>query len=304
MYYRYFLFFVFLGLSHTIIAQENRSVGFFRIRYILQDSAIVRQAVDSLTADLLLIEKFFRYSLQDTIEIIFLPTKEFRNIQSDWHIPDWGVALAVPDKKQIWMTTAFRPSLAIVPENPRTIIRHELAHVILHLKANGKRLPVWFNEGSAVKASGENRSLDMLKRAAITRTIIPFDDLEAVLRYDPYKAELAYDQSLSAVLLLTERFGKNVIPDIIDSLKNDRSFADAFISVTGISVYRFEKEWEERLYPVPIIQWTRYAETFLWIALIPSLFVLAWLAIKRRQRLKKREWEMEGDRDANFMDSE
>lgn len=237
------------------------------------------------------LEKFYAYRFTDTITVYLFSSRDYRKIQSDYHIPDWGIAVALPEKNLIFMNTVSAQNTGLIP-NINAVFIHELSHLFLAKKAApfARSVPVWFNEGCAVWISGERRSLEMLNKALLTGSLIAFDDIEYVLRYDPFLAELAYDQSYSAVQSLIGEYGDSVIAGILSKTAETGNFHQAFRSVTGQTVYQFEKDWESALKPPTVIQWAQYTEAILWILIMPALFIIAWIIKRLRAKKKIREW--------------
>ncbi len=286
--------FIFTGFSEVIADnsfQDRLPVIFVHDGYA---GPVEGQLRRHTAGELPRLERMFAYQFIDTITVHLFSARNYRKIQSDFHIPDWGIAVAMPEKNLIFMNTVTAHNAGLIT-NINAIFIHELSHLFLAKKAGSyaQSVPVWFNEGCAVWASGERRSAEMLNKAVMTGSLIALDDIEYVLRYDPFLAELAYDQSYSAVRSLIGEFGESVIADILAKTAETGNFRQAFRAVTGKTVYQFEKEWEEHIKPESVIQWTQYTDTFLWILIMPSLFIIVWIIKKFRARKKIKEWEID-----------
>jgi hypothetical protein len=275
---------------------QNRQTGLDRIifNYEKSSESIVMKMKSYLDTEIPALEKFYHYPLQDTIQVYLYSATHYKKLQHDLHIPDWGQALAIPDKNRIILNTVTAEKVNFYSDINQMLI-HELSHIYITKKAgeSSNAIPVWFNEGCALWLSKERRSMDMLNRAVVTNSLIAFDDIEHVLRYDPYMAELAYDQSLSAIQYLIESYGESVIREIINRLEIEHDFSKAFFLSTGQSIYSFEKNWTLQLQPLSVFQWTRYIDTAIWILLMPLLLLIAWAYKKYKAKKKISEWEQE-----------
>jgi hypothetical protein len=276
--------------SQTILSSRDRIV------FIHEKSSetLVAQLKSYLDTEMPALEKFYHYQLQDTIQVYLYSAANYKKLQHDLHIPDWGQALAIPGTNRIMLNTVTAEKVNLY-SNLNQVLIHELSHILIAKKTgeSSQAIPVWFNEGCAQLLSGEQRPFDMLNRAVLTNSIIAFDDLEYVLRYDPFMAELAYDQSLSAIQYLITLKGESVINEILNRLGDEHDFSKAFFLSTGQSTYSFEKNWALQLQPISVFQWTRYIDTVLWVLLMPLLFLIAWGIKKFRAKKKLSEWDQE-----------
>ncbi len=301
-----FFLFCFLVLSSflhsTVAARYDKSSdevsynrqGFIFFIYQSSSGPVIEQLRTQLKTSLPKLEKFYHYSLSDSVQIHLYSPGNFRHLQHSWNIPDWGQALAVPERNIVILNTGQAMKMNIY-SNLHQVMIHELSHIFLAKKTGEfqRTVPVWFNEGCALWISGERRPMEMLRKAVITNSLIDFDDLEYVLRYDPFMAELAYDQSLSAVQFLIENYGELSIKEILERINEESGFNEAFTRSIGRTPYHFEKEWKNSLQPASALEWTRYADTILWILLMPILFIIALVIRKFRTRKKILEWEQE-----------
>lgn len=278
------------GLSRELRINKEKVIIFF-------DKTSEKDAYglhDYLNNELPRLESFFEYTLTDSVHVYLYSPENYKTLQHDWRIPDWGQALAVPDNNLIILNSRSADNVNIYA-NLGQILSHELTHIFMAKKAgdNERTIPVWFKEGCAVWFSGERRPMDMLSRALLTNSLIDFDDIEDVLRYDPYRAELAYDQSLSAILYLIRQNQEIAISRILAAVKSGNDFSDAFSMVTGQSVYQFETDWENQVKPAQGIEWARYADSAIWLIIIPLLFLIAIVIKKIRAEKKLNEWDKE-----------
>src|SRR5581483_1289645 len=73
-------------------------------------------------------------------------------------VPEWGAAVAFPDRDRIVVQGGAAGSSA---GDPMVTVRHELAHLALHEFLRGD-VPLWFDEGYATYAAREQVRDDLL----------------------------------------------------------------------------------------------------------------------------------------------
>ena len=69
-------------------------------------------------------------------------------------------------------------------------------------------IPRWFDEGLAVYYSGERglASSSLISKALLSNSIIPLEEIDEVLTFHKEKAQLAYQESFTAITFLIEEF--------------------------------------------------------------------------------------------------
>ncbi len=151
--------------------------------------------------------------------------------------PSWGAAIALPDAKTILLR-------ADLGDLPRTL-RHELAHLALHQKVR-VRVPLWFDEGYAGYAAGEWERFGSLElNLALVRGAVPdFRTLDGALRGSPSTADAAYGLAVSAVSELGRRNPSRTLDPLLARLVTGRDFEASVLATTGLSLTRFEEEWQ------------------------------------------------------------
>ena len=169
-------------------------------------------------------------------------------------------------------------------------LRHELFHTLI--AQHGIRIPIWLNEGLAQRQAGQEywQGFTELGTATVRGALFPLVDLDAVMTFHHKQAALAYAQALDATRFLVERYGKSVLPYLLQP--DDRSFKERFLAETGTDLIDFEIAWRDnlearfwffRIAEIPGILWT----------LTPLIVILAWVLRKRRNSKKLEEWEYE-----------
>ena len=213
--------------------------------------------------------------------------REFRTLTRGV-LPDWSSAAAL-DKSTIVVSPLDGHKMSL-----ERILAHEIVHCVLMSVAKDVPLPRWFHEGCAEYLSGGFGLGDRLYMVwNVSRgRILSFSTIEDVFSVGSADAGLAYDQSLLAVSYLNRLEGGHVLAGILAAVGEGMPFGDAFESVTGMSIGRFEMAFRDYLS-------RNYGKKAL-IVYVPGtwtiILILAFIAwgIKRiRTRRLLRQWDEE-----------
>ncbi|HET9328625.1 MAG TPA: BamA/TamA family outer membrane protein [Candidatus Eisenbacteria bacterium] len=137
-------------------------------------------------------------------------------------------------------------------EDLRHVVVHELVHAymfdMLYGGAAGAMLarqsfyqvPLWFAEGLAEYVSlGMESNAEMFLRDGTISGYLP------PLMYSG--GYIVYKQGQSAVSYLVERFGDERLRDLLQRIRQMRSFEGAFQKSLGVSIGRFDEQWRSWL---------------------------------------------------------
>lgn len=198
-------------------------------------------------------------------------------------LPRWSGAVAFPEHALIVLALRNRAG-APVEELP-IVLEHELAHLALKQALGpGARVPRWFSEGLAVQQSEGSsfRRSGVLWWAALGGELLPLSSIEGYPEAAG-TANLAYAQAADFVGLLLRREGWMGVRAVLRRLAAGEPFDAAFEFAYRRSVGELERAWRAGLAGSPrwVIQVT--GSGALWGA-ITMLFVLAYLAVRRRRR--------------------
>ena len=154
--------------------------------------------------------------------------------------PAWGAGLAIPEARLI--------VVRLDGDDPRRVLRHELAHLALRQSITG-RVPRWFDEGYAVLAAGEFNRFDGLSlNLAVALGRVPsFDRLNRDLRGDAVAADAGYALAGSAVAFLASRTPGGLLVPILERLRAGEPFDSAVARSTGLNPGRVETAWHRHL---------------------------------------------------------
>ncbi len=134
------------------------------------------------------------------------------------------------------------------------VLPHEIAHLMLwdYIGAGStSRMPVWFEEGVAQLQEREKsqKVFEAMRPLVLRHGYIPFPSFEGMTitgENDAQKVSLFYAQSLSIVLFLIQKYGKDAFYRLCAELRNGRSFepalARAYPSAFG-SLDALEGRW-------------------------------------------------------------
>ncbi len=192
---------------------------------------------------------------------------------SHGRLPSWGAGAAFTGRGVV--------IIRLDAGDPYQTLRHELAHVALHQKVQG-RVPLWFDEGYAVLAAEEYGRFAALRLnlAVATGKVPELRALDGALRGSDGDAETAYALAGSAVAELAHRGRGGKLDGLLELLERGVPFDDAVASATGYPIDRFEDLWTRSV--------RQHYNWFVWLAtggmwLIVTL-MLMWAAASRKRR--------------------
>jgi len=165
--------------------------------------------------------------------------------------------------------------------NLRTLVHHEVAHVLVAQAARGRPVPRWFNEGVATVAAREWGIEDRARFAMAVLGARPHSvrDLDASFEGNGPQIMRAYALSSAFVRFIQRRYGSTAPAMVLDGLARDLSFDEAFRRATGERLAHAEQVFFEN-----DVFWTTWLPFLtstgaLWMAIT----ILALVAIRRRR---------------------
>jgi hypothetical protein len=174
------------------------------------------------------------------------------------------------------------------------VFRHELAHVALEDAVLGQHVPVWFNEGLAIRLSGElaMARTKTLWGATLSGTLIPLADLDRSFPRDNFDVSIAYAESADFMRFLTRRADRLRFAAMIDRVRGGQAFDRAVAEAYGSDLRRLELEWrsdlDHRFSVIPVLT----GGGLLWVLVIGALGA-AYVRRRRRARAILARWERE-----------
>jgi len=135
----------------------------------------------------------------------------------------------------------------------RSILKHELAHIYLAHRVGEENLPRWLNEGVCQWVSGGISEMlaigrtTELERATLLGNLLPLDALSQSFPGDDRGLKLAYQESLSFVEFIVDKYGQDALLKVLDDLGKGEGVSEAFKDATGSSLPELEAAWHKRL---------------------------------------------------------
>ena len=256
------------------------------IEYDAIDRDLAMRIVEIAEQALPEISDFIGYDYQRDIHIVLISDEEEFHRLTEKGFPDWGVGFADAKRSLILICS---PRAVKIDLDIKSIVKHELAHIVLGGAAGGGWIPRWFNEGVAMYCSQEWRfgREKTLAIANLTNSLLPLTYIEDRFPRDRNRAELAYTQSFSAISYIIENFGREGLRDIFRNLKRD-GFDKAFFSSIGISHTQFKEDWKDWAKKNYSFGYFLFSNSLLWGLVVVLFLIVGSLSlISRRNKLKR-----------------
>jgi peptidase MA superfamily protein len=197
--------------------------------------------------------------------------------------PEWGAAVAFPDRQRIVVQGGRAGSSA---GDPVVTLRHELAHLALHEFLDGE-VPRWFDEGYASYAAREQMRDEILATnvALALRGVPTFASLDSGLVGREGDAVVSYALAYRAVSDLAALDPARGLSLFFAYWRSSGSLDLAVRRAYGLPLDRFEAQWRSRTR-------RRYGAlavaSDLAFATVVFLILLAPLYVARRRRDRAR----------------
>jgi len=207
-------------------------------------------------------------------------------------VPSWVVAYARGDAGAVVLIPTRTPSY---PDGSlKSVLCHEITHVLIARAAGGRPVPRWFDEGLAMTAA---RSWDVEDRMRLILELLPgrkirLKELDALFDEGFGRASRAYTLSGAFVSDLIEREGPDVSAAILGFVARGEPFEQAFYRASGMTLGAAEVAFWKRQN-----LWNRWVPVLtssltLWV----GITLLALYATKKRRSRDtriKQLWERE-----------
>lgn len=198
--------------------------------------------------------------------------------------PEWAGGVAFPRERLIVLP--IFPSAAVRPSETGTVLRHELAHLLVRRNLPGD-IPRWFDEGYAELAAGswDVESAWTLRVAFLTGRAPRLDSLALRWPRASADARLAYLLSATAVEHLRRRTGDDGFALLLANWRREGSLERAVRTTWGMTMGQLEDEWRadvRRRYG-----WLLALGNVALVWLVATVLVLlAWIPRRRRNRAR------------------
>lgn len=226
---------------------------------------------------------------EEPVLIMLAPDRERFARWAGGRSPEWAAGLVLERGRTILLEKTFVRDLG----QAARLVRHELAHVLLDRRLDGRPVPRWFHEGYAQEFAGEWAMGDLwtLARAAWTGSAIPLAELGRGFPHSGPRARLAYAESQAAVQALQR--DPAAWAHLFDLLEDGVPFDDALRRSRGEGLAEFAVRFDGDIMP-------GYRKVGLLFGTAPLFFAMALLFLVagwrrwRRQRLAKRGLDPSG----------
>ncbi len=200
-------------------------------------------------------------------------------------MPHWAAGVAHPPSGRI-IIARHAPDGS--PTNLEELLRHEMAHVILHRATGGRTLPRWFHEGVAEAFNGTlsfGRS-QTLASAVFGPGVPDLEHLEEDFHgTDGPEAAVAYAAARDLVEFLRGYDGGGMkLRQVLTELESGRKFDVAFIRAYGRGLEELVATWRQGL-PARFVWYPLAASGGLPFILVAPLVAIAW--IRRRRKVRR-----------------
>jgi hypothetical protein len=203
-------------------------------------------------------------------------------------MPRWVAGYARGDRRTVVLFPARVPSYP--DRNLRTLLRHEVAHVLVWEAAAGRAVPRWLNEGIATVAAREWGLEDRARYAAAVIGSGPRStrQLDRAFRGNAGEVRRAYALSAGFIRFLQTEYGILMPARILDGLAEGLDLERAFLEASGVELRRAERRFfkDQAMWNtwVPFLT----SSAALWMAVT----ALALLAIARRRARNRAMYEV------------
>jgi hypothetical protein len=174
-----------------------------------------------------------------------------------------------------------------------SVMRHEVVHLALNVRAGGRPLPRWFHEGVATSVEAGWSVTDQLRLLVASLRDPEIADVSRLFRSDAHsETTLAYLLATVLVDDLRERHGATLPGRVAAHVSRGVPFTRAFVLETGHTPdAAAARAW------VAYRRWTNWlpavtSGSALW-TLILLLACLAFIAARRRRAQRRRAWDDE-----------
>jgi Peptidase MA superfamily len=273
--------------SYQVMRHQN-----FLIKYEINSENMALKVVDLLDKNVGKMEGFYDITVNTPVSIIIAGSSEDFEAYSNSSFPTWTGATYLSSRDIILLKN---PRWANQEIDFQREFSHELSHLYFNKRFGESEIPLWYNEGLAEYLSVGSINLHsglVLSNAIWAKSILPFGRIDSLLSFSKQKAELAYVQSLSAVIFLFDRLADRENLNHFHQTIVEKGWANALQQDIGMDLVDFEIAWYR--YVDHKYRWLFIlnVENLIWVALLLILMIGMYLVRYRNKRILKK-WEYE-----------
>ncbi len=232
------------------------------------------------------IERPLARDVDDTLKIVFVD--HAGRVAEASGMPHWVAGVARPETGEI-VIARHGPDGS--PSDLERLLKHEMAHVILHRATGGAELPRWFHEGMAESFTG---GISLARAQTLAGAVFGpgVPDLEKLEQHfrgsDGPDAAVAYAAARDLVEFLRGRDPDGAsMRQLMSELRSGDSFEAAFVGAYHASLPDLVGQWRTGL-PGRFVWYPMIAGGGIPFIVVAPLVLVAWV---RRRRQVKRGWE-------------
>lgn len=273
--------------SYQVIRHQN-----FLIKYEIDSENMALKVVALLEKNVVKIEEFYDTTVNTPVSIIVTGSSADFEAYSNSSFPTWTGAAYLSSRDIILLKN---PSWANQEIDFQREFVHELSHLYFDKKFGESEIPLWYNEGLAEYLSVGSVNLHsglVLSNAIWAKSILPLGRIDSLLSFSKQKAELAYVQSLSAVMFLFDRLGNHENPNLFHQSIVEKGWANAFQQNVGMDLVDFEIAWYRHVDDKYRWLFILNVENLIWVALLLVLMIGMYLIRYRNKKILEK-WEYE-----------
>jgi hypothetical protein len=202
-------------------------------------------------------QKMFRSDPEYQIRIItYNSFEEF----AEWHsfVSEFTGGQAFPS---IGVTTQIVSAYSSVDRWLSDVVPHEISHLYFYQATYhpSTNPPAWLNEGLAQlnQSAVDTRAIELAQSEIAWGNLLPLWSLSGSFGYDETDVLLAYAESLSAAVFISERYGNEGISKLLAAYKSGLSDDAALVKGLGVTLFELQREWlawmgvDPDMYPTP-----------------------------------------------------
>ncbi|MDG1405492.1 MAG: peptidase MA family metallohydrolase [Planctomycetota bacterium] len=276
------------------VSREKTFVYSYQSPRLAKEMSLVEAGVP---AELERILDYFQITLKFEGEIYFCEDKEAFSSKLQFEPPSWYNAVAQPGLKQI--VVFVKPEQS--PSQIAKLLNHELVHwALFQLPAQARRqIPLWLHEGLAEMWS--DRGLAETYQVSLAwesknNSLPRLSSFAMEFGEEPYRASVGYALAKEFVVHLVGHYDDELFLRIFNSMEAGRSFDQALVDHTGLSVVSHEKIVRANLNSWWRVVQEMYPHFFLLLVLI-ILGLVPFVALRRRHHREALHavWQREED---------
>ncbi|MFQ5585160.1 MAG: peptidase MA family metallohydrolase, partial [Calditrichia bacterium] len=261
----------------------------YLIKYELSNEKVALKIHQLLELNNSKYEEFYHTKIRIPVKIIIAANPVKFNIYSGRRLPQWAGAAYLKPQNVILLKSYSQGNLRFQLEHD---FLHELSHLFFDQKFKGKNIPLWYNEGLAEYLSGREINLPAaikLSNALLARSFLSFAMMDSLLYLPRNKAELAYIQSLAAVLYLQQWLGNNNEWERFHEAVARDGWEIALKNLTGMDEIDFELSYYHYIRKKYRWLFLLNLENLIWVGLILVLGLsMYWIRYRNKKILQ--EW--------------